>query len=247
MIWPLFFAVLVFVLVFGWLAWRVARRRDTKPSNSLPVASDGSRFWGRRNAELTEGKVVTKGSREKAAEALAEAEDVNSLQIALATNEALVSVQTQMLQSQSREIDQLKAEVVKTRERAELAEASVAKVDAETLAALKSIVEAASKPTDAVTEAIAEATRRNAHYLGGTTVTGGGVPLTGTGEFTWSNKSSPLLRPLIHVQGSGEAQATLGGGGSLQGGGVFLTGGGQQPVWSVSADSTFYMSDGTAT
>lgn len=49
--------------------------RDRKPDNS-PRASDGSRFWGRRNAEATAGKVVTResGSREAAAKALAEAD-----------------------------------------------------------------------------------------------------------------------------------------------------------------------------
>lgn len=60
-----------------WAIYTALARRDMKPANVTPPASDGSRFWGRRNAEATNGKVITKesgGSRERAAEALAVAQ-----------------------------------------------------------------------------------------------------------------------------------------------------------------------------
>lgn len=73
-----FVAGFLFVAAALWLFRRRERRDDGLGINpDVPAASDGSRFWGRRAHEVTDGKVVTKESgtsREKAAEALAEAE-----------------------------------------------------------------------------------------------------------------------------------------------------------------------------
>lgn len=180
--------------------------RDLKPENVPPPASDGSRFWGRRNAEATNGKVVTKesgGSRERAAEALAAAagEPYGSVW-------SLVDVVAALDAHRERhvaEANALRGEVSRLTEA--LDEAHVANDALNTQVAaligargeLRESLEAMRTERDALALQVNKPATPNEWSSGGIIITGGTVTSGGTvgtpPGFTWSSEGLRYYAP----------------------------------------------------